>query len=467
MIKLLFTQKMKSNPLLKITFLISMLFVVHNNTRGQATLPFNYDNGIPSTDINGLTQSGLGGDYSTSPHMKFDTSGDYLILNFAGVPGILSFKIKWNQGSTATRFPGLFTLQESEDGITYTTVQLYNSTNGTALTNATTSTEVFSTLLPASRFIKWIYTSKTNGNIGIGAISLTAGINPVLNISTNTLNGFTCITGTGPSSEQSFTISGSSLNSNIIVTPPADFEISSGTGALFVASNPITLSQTNGIVGSTTIYSRLKTGLNAGKYTENISLSSVGANINIITCSGTVTPNPTITLFDITNPTLSTVQGSSANQTINVSGVNLSADVSLSISGPDAGLFTLSQYTVSPSGGNVPNTVITITYSPKKSGSDSATLMMSSNGAMPVIRTLSGISSIATENNSLKTSFNITVENGNIILLSNAGETLEIYNPIGQKIIQRMTVDGMNTIHVSEHGVLILKVGNKVTKVIL
>jgi hypothetical protein len=94
MIKLLFTQKMKSNPLLKITFLISMLFVVHNNTRGQATLPFNYDNGIPSTDINGLTQSGLGGDYSTSPHMKFDTSGDYLILNFAGVPGILSFKIK-------------------------------------------------------------------------------------------------------------------------------------------------------------------------------------------------------------------------------------------------------------------------------------------------------------------------------------------------------------------------------------
>jgi hypothetical protein len=150
-----------------------------------------------------------------------------------------------------------------------------------------------------------------------------------------------------------------------------------------------------------------------------------------------------------------------------VSGVNLSADVSLSISGPDAGLFTLSQYTVSPSGGNVPNTVITITYSPKKSGSDSATLMMSSNGAMPVIRTLSGISSIATENNSLKTSFNITVENGNIILLSNAGETLEIYNPIGQKIIQRMTVDGMNTIHVSEHGVLILKVGNKVTKVIL
>ena len=458
---------MERNTLFKIVFLVSMLSIVLNNTRGQATLPFNYDNGNPSTDINGLTQSGLAVDYSTSPHMKFDTSGDYLILNFTGVPGILSFKIKWNQGSTATRFPGIFTIQESEDGITYSTVQLYDSTNGTALVNATTSIEVFSTLSPATHYLRWMYTSKTNGNIGIGAISLTAGINPILNISTNTLNGFTYITGGGPSSEQSFTVSGSLLNSNIVLTPPADFELSNGSGASFVATNPITLTQANGIVAGTTIYSRLKTGLNTGIYTENISVSSVGANINTITCSGTVTANPTITLFDITNPTLNTVQGSSVSQTVNVSGVNLSTDVDLSISGPDAGLFSLSQYSVSPSGGNVANTVVTITYSPKSSGSYSAILMMSSPGAMPVIQKLNGISSIATENNSLKTSSSIAVVNGNILFLSNAGETVEIYNPIGQKIIQKLTIDGMNTIHVSEHGVLILKVGNKVTKVIL
>jgi hypothetical protein len=458
---------MKGNTLFKTAILVYILFILQINSWGQVTLPFNYDNGIPSITINGLTQSGLGSDYSTSPHMKFDTSGDYLILNFTGVPGILSFKIKWNEGSSATRFPGLFTVQESDDGITYTTVQLYDSTNGTALVNATTSTEVFSSLSPATRYIKWMYTSKTNGNIGIGAISLTAGINPVLSISTNTLNGFTYITGKGPSPEQSFTVSGSSLYGNIILTPPADFELSNGSGAAFVASNPITLSQTYGIVAGTTIYSRLKTGLNTGNYTEKISVSSVGSNINTITCSGTVTANPTVTLFDITNPTLSTVQGSSVSQTVNVSGVNLSGDVDLSVSGPDAGLFLLSQYSVSPSGGNVPNTIVTITYSPKKSGSDSATLMMSSTGAMPVIRTLNGISTIATGTNLLKTSFIITVENGNIKFLSNAGETVEIYDSIGQKIIQRLTVDGMNTIHVSEHGVLIFKAGNKVTKVIL
>jgi hypothetical protein len=458
---------MKWNPLFKTAFLVSILFVVNSYIRGQATLPFNYDNGNPSTDINGLTQFGLGRDYSTSPHMKFDASGDYLILNFTGIPGILSFKIKWNQGSTATRFPGLFTLLESGDGITYTTVQLYDSTKGTDLKNATTSIEVFSALSPATRYIKWIYSSKTNGNIGIGAISLTAGINPVLNISTNTLKGFTYITGLGPSSEQSFTVSGSSLNNNIVLTPPSDFELSKGSGASFVPSNPVTLTNANGIVAATTIYSRLKTGLKTGNYTENISVSSVGSNINTITCSGSVTAIPTITLFDITNPTLSTVQGSSVSQTVNVSGVNLSADVGLSISGPDAGLFLLSQYSVSPSAGNVPNTVVTITYSPKISGTNSATIMMSSTGAMPVIRTLNGISSIATENSSLKTSFIITVENDNILFLSDAGETVEIYNPIGQKIIQKLTVEGMNTIHVSEHGVLILKVGNKVTKLIL
>ena len=458
---------MKGNTLFRTAILVSILFVLHNNIWGQATLPFYYDNGNPSATINGLTPSGLGSDYSTSPHMKFDTTGDYLILNFTGVPGTLYFKIKWNQGSTAPRFPGSFTVQESEDGITYTTVQLYDSTNGTALVNATTSTEVFSSLPPAARYIKWMYTSKTNGNIGIGAINLTAGINPVLTISTNSLNGFTYITGKGPSSEQSFTVSGSELSGNIVLTPPSDFELSNGSGASFIASNPITLSQTNGVVAGTTIYSRLKAGLKTGNYTESIAVSSVGATINTINCSGTVTANPTITLFDITNSPMSTAQGSPVSQTINVSGVNLSADVGLSISGPDAGLFSLSQYSVSSSGGNVCNTAITITYSPKSSGSDSATLMMSSTGAMPVIRTLNGISSIATENKSLKEAFTVIVENGNILFRSNAGETVELYNPIGQKIIQKQAVDGMNTIHVSEHGVLILRAGTNVTKVIL
>jgi len=83
------------NPL----FLIILFLISGINVWSQATLPFIYDSGNPGSSVNGLTQSGLGSDYATSPKMKFDTAQDYLILNFSGVPGALSFKIEWNQGS--------------------------------------------------------------------------------------------------------------------------------------------------------------------------------------------------------------------------------------------------------------------------------------------------------------------------------------------------------------------------------
>lgn len=453
---------------IKIILSVALFLFTGIYARGQATLPFTYDSGRPVTTVTGLTQSGLGADYAASPKMKFDTSGDNLILNFAGVPGTLSFKIIWNQSSAVARFPGEFTLQESADGVTYTTVQSYNTTSGTALANGTAVTETFTTLLAASRYLKWVYTSKSNGNIGIGAISLAAGLSGIVNMSTNVLNGFAYTAGSGPSAEQSFTVSGSGLTTNISITPPTDYEISTGTGAAFVSTNPVTLAQSGGVVNNTGIYVRLKQGLVAGNYNENIGIASAGANSGIINCSGTVVANPTVTLTDVTDPILNTVQGSPVSQTINVSGVNLSADLGLSITGADAGLFKLSQYTVIQTGGAVPNTIVTITYTPTAIGSNSAILTMSSPIAMVVQRTLYGNSTIATsEINELKTSFIISVENGNVLFNASAGETVEIYNSIGQRLVQRLSVEGQNTIPVPIHGVVLVKVGNKVAKAIL
>ena len=66
-----------------------MLFVVGLYARGQATLPFTYDGGNPATGITGLTSTGLGADYGTSPKMKFSAAGNSVILNFSGIPGTL------------------------------------------------------------------------------------------------------------------------------------------------------------------------------------------------------------------------------------------------------------------------------------------------------------------------------------------------------------------------------------------
>jgi len=458
---------MKSNTLFKIVFLGAMLFVVRVCIVGQATLPFTYDGGNPTTTVTGLTSFGLGADYGASPKMKFSASGNSVILNFSGVPGALSFKIRWNQSTPATRFPGDFTLQQSDDGVTYTTVQLYNTTSGTSLANGVLVTETFTTLLSTSRYLKWVYSTKTNGNISLGAITLSQGYASFLTISPTTLNGFTYVATNGPSTEQSFTVSGSSLTDNIVLTPPTDYEISKGTGVAFVPTNPITLTQSGGIIAGTTIYSRLKNGLSAGNYNENITVSSVGASTGNVACTGTVIPNPTITLIDITNPSLSTVQGSPVSQTLNVSGVNLNVDLGIAITGADAPLFSLSQYAVTQTGGNVPNTIVTITYSPTLAGTNSAILTMSSTGAMAVIRTLNGVASIATDVNTPKTSLFISVENGNVLFNATAGEMVEIFNSIGQKLFQKLAVDGINTIALTNHGVLLVKVGDRVGKVIL
>ncbi|MFZ4400804.1 MAG: lamin tail domain-containing protein [Bacteroidales bacterium] len=76
--------------------------------------------------------------------------------------------------------------------------------------------------------------------------------------------------------EQSYNVEGSNLTSDIIITPPAGFEISTTTGLAFVATNPITLTQIAGIVSPTTIYVRFAPLL-VQTYSGNITNVSTGA----------------------------------------------------------------------------------------------------------------------------------------------------------------------------------------------
>ncbi len=126
-----------------------------------ATLPFSFDGGRADIEgTAGLTQEGLGTDYNSSPKLKFDSTGDWLILHFNEEPGILTFDIKGNSFSEGT-----FTVQTSEDGDTYTDLASY-----TELGN--TQNEEFATLGENVRYIKWIYTEKVNGNVALGKIVL-------------------------------------------------------------------------------------------------------------------------------------------------------------------------------------------------------------------------------------------------------------------------------------------------------
>jgi len=137
-----------------------------------AALPFSFDGGrndIESTD--GLYQEGLGGDYSSAPRLKFDGSGDYLLLQFNERPDTLTFIIKGNSFSGGT-----FTVQTSEDGETFTDFAVYTNDN---LSNMA-QFEEFTTLGENVRYIKWVYTEKVSGNVGLGNITLAKYGEPVI-----------------------------------------------------------------------------------------------------------------------------------------------------------------------------------------------------------------------------------------------------------------------------------------------
>ena len=56
---------------------------------------------------------------------------------------------------------------------------------------------------------------------------------------------------------------------------------------------------------------------------------------------------------------------------------------------------------------------------------------------------------------------------GKVLFEAAAGESVEIYNTIGQKLVSTTAVDGLNEVPVNAAGVLVVKVSNRVSKVIL
>ena len=96
-----------------------------------------------------------------------------------------------------------------------------------------------------------------------------------------TLSTFTYVAGIGPSTEQSFTVSGSNLTTGVTVTAPANFEVSTTSGSGF--SNVIILAQTGGDV-----YARMVSGLPVDNYSGDIVLTSPGATDVNVAVDGSV-----------------------------------------------------------------------------------------------------------------------------------------------------------------------------------
>jgi hypothetical protein len=234
------------------------------------------------------------------------------------------------------------------------------------------------------------------------AVSGTVVPPPSITITGTPLSAFNATQGT-PSASQSYSVSGSNLTADIALTAPTGFEISLSASSGFGSS--LNLTQTSGTISSTTIYARL-TAATVGTPSGNITHTSTGATTQNVAVSGTVVPQPVITITGTPLSAFSTIVGTPSNtQVYSVSGANLTAnialtaptgfEISLSAGSGFGGSLTLTQ-----TGGSISATDIYVRLTGTSIGTPSGNITHTSTGAtaqnVAVNGTVTGVPSITT-----------------------------------------------------------------------
>ena len=93
--------------------------------------------------------------------------------------------------------------------------------------------------------------------------------------------------------------------------------------------------------------------------------------------------------------------------------------------------------------------------------------VIAKNGAYSTVVSNEMSASLSTGLSNPKVTLQVMAQNGNILVMANEGDQIEIYNAIGQKLLQKSTSEGLNKIAISAKGVVLVKIGNRVGKVIL
>ncbi|HPT43570.1 MAG TPA: choice-of-anchor J domain-containing protein [Paludibacteraceae bacterium] len=176
----------------------------------------------------------------------------------------------------------------------------------------------------------------------------------------------------------------------------------------------------------------------------------------------------TITITETTIPAMSAEVNATDTKTINVGGSGLSENINLNITGADAAMFGVSPATLTLEGNAVPDQFVTITYKPTAAGSHNAILEITSIGVDTKTMALTGSATdVGTGNAKVQQTAKVWVANGKIMVEAAAGEAIEIYNAIGQKLVSRIASESLNEIDLYSKGVHLVKVSNCVARVLL
>lgn len=139
--------------------------------------------------------------------------------------------------------------------------------------------------------------------------------------------------------------------------------------------------------------------------------------------------------------------GYSPTQTFTLSGINLTANAELAITGTGAGMFSVSPSSVSPTDdGTISDKEVTVTYTPTEEGSHEATLTVSSTGATDKVIALSGTAIAPLQHYTVKWMVNGNLYSEGTVAEGESVETLPTTPAaIGDKVFMgwtNATIDG-------------------------
>jgi len=132
------------------------------------TLPFSWEGGSKAdlTALDGVTANGLGDNYSQGNYpylVKFDTTGDYILIKTDSQPGKVTIGVKMLGGSDSSKI----TVQGSSDGETFTDVEALTISGAK---NDVLTLETSSGFGANDRYVKLVFTK--GSNVGVGPITI-------------------------------------------------------------------------------------------------------------------------------------------------------------------------------------------------------------------------------------------------------------------------------------------------------
>ncbi len=327
--------------------------------------------------------------------------------------------------------------------------------NGLLITINPTSDPTFvdTKAVNGKTYYYFVVALNTNGSSDPSVEVSATPVSPVISVSNTSLNLGTTTTGTASTSIQSYTVGGTHLTNNVVISAPAGVELSKDSGATWQTSE--TLAPTNGTLASTTIQVRISASAKVGSITGNITNISSGATELDISVSGNVNALPSISVSNTSLSLGTTTTGTASNpgQTYTVSGTNLTNNVVITAPtgvelSKDGGATWQTSETLIPTNGTLAITTIQVRISASATiGSITGNITNISSGATELDISVSGnvnaLPSISVSNTSLSLGTTTT---------GTASNPVQTYTVSGANLTNNFVITAPTGVELSKDG---------------